>query len=563
MAAGKQHASETLFSIPEQKVCSENSLASVTCLSNTDSEDDDDEDQTRVSGTGTLLNGADPVELDGWGASALQHAGYTLGRFVGGSFATVSVRHVARNADLISFAAKDATGVCVASRRSVYSEYKLLRSLVHPSIVEVKALFTTKHDVWLLREWCHSGCSWSYVAKNGAFEEMSALALVEQLVEGLFYLHQKGLLHRSIEPGNLLLTNNAQTLKIAGFSKLTMLSELAEETSVSDVGEAARRRLQELTTMNSAWVSPEHIQGLAEDSRSDIWSCGLCAGFFIAGRHAFSSPHDTPTQRGDKRSTRSLAKRVSVAMLQGMSFGAKAFVKACLEPNPAKRPWSMELRLHPVLMMRSCAGKADDAINNASGRFQSKTLGDLGPVIEDTPSVNAAVHKMYGPPASAQTMHVLPSISSDEGLLSGCGLLSSGSDMHPGRCNPVIQDPSLSKKVADMQMQKQLSQRKQCYTLNFLPIYSGMESPQIAETRAEVAKAVPSYTTLDTLPPVEVFLHAGGTEGQTPSGHSTRSRRVVNVQEEGETTETTDQSSSRREKTTKGKKRSAYSSAPL
>lgn len=394
--------------------------------------------------------------------------------------------------------------------------------------------------------------------KNGAFEEMHALSLVEQLVEGLFYLHQKGLLHRSIEPGNLLLTNNIQTLKIAGFSKLTMLSEIAEGSSVSeDVPAAARRRLQELTTINSAWASPEHVQGLTEDSRSDIWSCGLCACFFIAGRHAFSSPYGTPAL-GEMRSKKSLSKRFSVALLQGMSCGARAFIKACLEPNPAKRPWSMELRLHPVLMMRSCKVEGYDAISDAAERFQSKTLGSLDKM-EDIPPKSPTVHR-----PAFRTSHALPTITSDGGVLSGCGLLSSGSsDMHPQRRERVVQDRSLSKKVANVQVENLRRQQAKCYTLDSLPVYSSMDAPQIEETRAEVAKAVPSYSTLDALPAVEVFLHPESAEKQGSSCHSTWNRRVVRVQEEGETRDTAAQSLETKETKTKEKNRGGYSSCPL
>jgi len=384
------------------------------------SDSDSDLDSVSVSNDAAEETvGAAPMMLDNWGMSAIRGAGFRLGKFAHqdmteGTF----VRHAARESDLASFAVKScsaAKGVDFASASSkIASEYELLQGLVHTSIVSVAYLFHSKHDVWLFREWCVDGCLWSYVQKHGEFEEPHAFRLIDQMVEGIYYLHKKGIVHQNIQPSNVLLARHAEALKIAGFSKA--------ERSGFDLKPAARQRevpvalhreqLHELAHESKAWMAPEQICGCQKSPLVDVFSGGLCAGFMLLGRHPFSSKTLTSDEAANAHVLRDAVKSMCrgkrpAVQQQGMSTSAVAFLEACLRRKPAARVSSQDLRLHPVLLHNAVDDKHPSQVKSLQASveaFRAKTCGCL-------PSMQAGRDlSVIRTPLQSMTVLALPSL---------------------------------------------------------------------------------------------------------------------------------------------------------
>jgi len=304
-----------------------------------------------------------PTRLDDWGISAICRAGFHLGRFVGPDSPGIFVRYATRMSDFNSYAVK----TCSAGRESnfkyqfdgIWSEYELLRTLTHPSIVSVVFLFYSKHDIWLFREWCTDGNLWAYMLEHGELGESHAWRLVDQMVEGIHYVHSKGLVHQNLQPSNLLLTECVQTLKIVGFSKSaracdngTILQSVQPRTPAAT---DSRQSLNELAHESKAWMAPEQICADQVSQRGDIWSCGLCVAFMLLCRHPFTSK--TLTSCNDlnahilRKAVRSMCRRKPPeGYLHGLSIGAKSFLEVCLQRHSAARVCSKVLRLHPMLV---------------------------------------------------------------------------------------------------------------------------------------------------------------------------------------------------------------------
>jgi len=103
-----------------------------------------------------------------------------------------------------------------------------------------------------------------------------ALAMVHQTCRGLEHAHSKGIVHRDVKPGNIMLTK-AGTVKITDFG----LAKLTQGASVHTAADSI------LGT--PLYMSPEQAFGESVDQRSDLFSLGTVLYELLTGRQPFAS----------------------------------------------------------------------------------------------------------------------------------------------------------------------------------------------------------------------------------------------------------------------------------
>ncbi|KCV71983.1 CAMK/CAMKL/LKB protein kinase [Fonticula alba] len=124
----------------------------------------------------------------------------------------------------------------------LHRELALLRRVTHPNIISLYSVSYNPHKekTYFIFEYCHTNLqSLLQRAPEGRIPVSQASRYFHQLMDGLAYLHGRGIIHRDIKPGNLLLSF-WDCLKISDFG-IAQLVDLysPEDTCTSNVGSPA------------------------------------------------------------------------------------------------------------------------------------------------------------------------------------------------------------------------------------------------------------------------------------------------------------------------------------
>jgi tRNA A-37 threonylcarbamoyl transferase component Bud32 len=217
--------------------------------------------------------------------------------------------------------------------RRFQQEARTASQLQHPNLVEVHDFGVFGDDQpYLVMDLVEGQTLAETLKKSGTLAVDYVVALCIQVCFGLMYAHDKGVVHRDIKPGNIMLlhADRAATegsIKIVdfGIAKITQ-SEDGEIQALTKTGEIFG---------SPVYMSPEQCKGMPVDRRSDIYSLGCVVYECLTG---------TPPFVGDSAMA-TMLKRLSEepATLKEASFGREfpaqleAIVRKMLEVDPQNR----------------------------------------------------------------------------------------------------------------------------------------------------------------------------------------------------------------------------------
>ncbi|KAJ3681199.1 hypothetical protein LUZ60_015688 [Juncus effusus] len=143
----------------------------------------------------------------------------------------------------------------------IMQEIDLLKNLNHKNIVKYLGSLKTKTHLHIILEYVENGSLANIIKPNkfGPFPESLVAVYIAQVLEGLVYLHEQGVIHRDIKGANILTTKEG-LVKLADFGVATKLTE-ADVNTHSVVG-------------TPYWMAPEVIEMSGVCAASDIWSVG-------------------------------------------------------------------------------------------------------------------------------------------------------------------------------------------------------------------------------------------------------------------------------------------------
>jgi len=161
-----------------------------------------------------------------------------------------------------------------------YREAHSTGALQHPNIVTVYDLGDQDGIPYLVMEYLEGDSLEKIIKEKRPFTLTEKLSIMIQACEGLGYAHQRQVIHRDVKPGNVVVLKDG-VVKIVDFG----IAQLGNERFT--------RTGQVIGSLY--YMSPEQIQGLDVDARSDIYSTGVLLFEFIAGVLPFQGKDPTST----------------------------------------------------------------------------------------------------------------------------------------------------------------------------------------------------------------------------------------------------------------------------
>jgi eukaryotic-like serine/threonine-protein kinase len=123
--------------------------------------------------------------------------------------------------------------------------------------------------------------------QKGRLHFNEALKIGIQVADALDKAHRKGILHRDLKPGNIMLTKAGAKLMDFGLAKPTQeVIALASDAASPTISKSLTAQGTIIGTLK--YMAPEQLQGAEADSRSDIFALGSVLYEMLTGRDAFS-----------------------------------------------------------------------------------------------------------------------------------------------------------------------------------------------------------------------------------------------------------------------------------
>lgn len=159
-------------------------------------------------------------------------------------------------------------------------EAQAAAALNHPNIITIYEIGEFEGTIYIAMEYI-PGESLRELIDAAPLEINQALEIMTSIAVGLQTAHKAGIIHRDIKPENILIGENG-LIKIADFG----LAKQLGGTNLTEEGTT-------LGTMN--YMSPEALQGVTSDARSDIFSAGVMFYEMLTGKLPFSGDYPAAT----------------------------------------------------------------------------------------------------------------------------------------------------------------------------------------------------------------------------------------------------------------------------
>lgn len=155
-------------------------------------------------------------------------------------------------------------------------EARVAASINHPNVVTIHAVDEYDGRPYLVMEFVSGTTLHHHLRIVGPLRLGDILRISRQIATGLRAAHEKGIVHRDIKPGNILLENGIHRVKIVDFGLAQVIFDVSDITSMGQ------------TLGTPRYMSPGQIEGSRVDERADLFSLGCVIYMMCVGHPPFA-----------------------------------------------------------------------------------------------------------------------------------------------------------------------------------------------------------------------------------------------------------------------------------
>jgi serine/threonine-protein kinase len=148
--------------------------------------------------------------------------------------------------------------------------------LIHPNIVQVYDTGIDAGRHYIVMEYVEGRSGAQILQRQGPVEGEIAGEIGIQACAGLDYAHRRGIIHRDVKPGNLMIVGGPvgggeMTVKLTDFG----IARAIEQTRITQVGSVVG---------TAAYLAPEQVRGEEATPATDVYALGVVLYQFLTGR---------------------------------------------------------------------------------------------------------------------------------------------------------------------------------------------------------------------------------------------------------------------------------------
>ena len=148
--------------------------------------------------------------------------------------------------------------------------------LIHPNIVQVYDTGVDEGRHYIVMEYVEGRSGAQLLQRHGPLEARTTVEIGIQACAGLDYAHKRGIIHRDVKPGNLMIDGGPagggeMVVKLTDFG----IARAAEQTRITQVGSVVG---------TAAYLAPEQVRGEEATPATDVYALGVVLYQFLTGR---------------------------------------------------------------------------------------------------------------------------------------------------------------------------------------------------------------------------------------------------------------------------------------
>ncbi|MFI5251692.1 MAG: protein kinase [Bacteroidota bacterium] len=290
-------------------------------------------------------------------------------------------------------------------------EAQAASAINNPNICTIYEIDETNDDTFIVMEYVEGSTVREWIQKKLSETEgfrktglTEAIHLAIQIAEGLDKAHEKGIVHRDIKSENVMVTPDGRA-KIMDFG----LAKLRGVSKLTKVGS---------TVGTLAYMSPEQIEGLETDHRTDIFSFGVLLYEMITGKLPFLAAHEAAIMY----EIINVVPQQPSQVRQTVDLELDRIVMKCMEKNRDERYQSLkEVVVDLRRFSRDSSGKtmarpatmSDHAHQNKSASSPRSSRTNIAAIAGSVILISASLSYYYFThhPSSIDSLAVLPFVN--------------------------------------------------------------------------------------------------------------------------------------------------------